>query len=128
MLEKKFKEILGSRFTKNDSVRANFARGEDAFDPILPSGVAFPNNNQEISKIVKICNEHSIPIVPFGTGTSLEGNVVGNNNGIAISLENMNKILSIDEKNFQATVETGLIKSGDLFSFCFFFYKLGSTR
>ena len=52
--------------------------------------------NEEVSKILKLCNEHKIPVVPFGAGTSLEGNVVGNENGITICLEKMNKILSVN--------------------------------
>ena len=60
---------------------------------------------EQISKLVKFCSENSIPIVPFGTGTSLEGNVVANHKGITISLENMNKILSINIEDFDCRVQ-----------------------
>ena len=59
----------------------------------------------EISEIVKICNNHKTPIVPFGTGTSLEGSAVGIKNGITISLENMNKIISTNVQDFDCRVE-----------------------
>ena len=59
----------------------------------------------EVSKVVKICNDNKIPIVPFGTGTSLEGHVLGNEKGITISLENMNKILSVNAEDFDCRVQ-----------------------
>ena len=104
-LQKKLTEILGDRFSTSDAVKSNYAKGEDIFDPIFPIAVVFPKNNEEISNLVKFCSENSIPIVPFGTGTSLEGNVVANNKGITISLENMNKILSINIEDFDCRVQ-----------------------
>ena len=50
--------------------------GEDTFDPVLSQAVVFPETNEEVSKILKLCNDYKVPVVPFGTGTSLEGNVV----------------------------------------------------
>ena len=78
---------------------------EDTYDPILSKAVVFPETNEEVSRILKICNEHKIPVVPFGTGTSLEGNVVGNDQGITISLEKMNKILSVNVEDFDCKVQ-----------------------
>ena len=86
-------KLLDDRFSVSESVRSNYSKGEDIFDPILPLGVAFPNTTQEVSSILKICNKFGVPIVPFGAGTSLEGQVVGIKDGITISLENFNKII-----------------------------------
>ncbi len=63
-----------------------------------------------MSKILKLCNEHKIPVVPYGTGTSLEGNVVGNENGITICLEKMNKILSVNAQDFDCRVQACVTK------------------
>ena len=60
---------------------------------------------RDSSKILSLCNENKIPVVPFGTGTSLEGNVVGNDKGITISLEKMNKILSVNVEDFDCRVQ-----------------------
>ncbi|MDC1185077.1 FAD-binding protein, partial [Alphaproteobacteria bacterium] len=65
----------------------------------------FPENNEEISSIVKLCNKHNTTITPFGTGTSLEGNVIGNVNGITLCLEKMNKVISINEEDFDCRVQ-----------------------
>ncbi len=99
------KKILNGRFSTSESTRANYARGEDTYDPVLSKAVVFPETNEEVSKILSICNDHKIPVVPFGTGTSLEGNVVGNENGITISLEKMNKVLSVNVEDFDCRVQ-----------------------
>ena len=105
ILQKELLNILGDRFSESESVRTNYSRGEDIFNPVLPQAVVFPNNNEEISKIIKLCNDNNVPITPFGTGTSLEGHALGNKDGITISLENMNKILKINEEDFDCRVQ-----------------------
>ena len=105
LLQNELINILGERCSFSESTRLNFSRGEDVYDPSMPGAVVFPNSNQEISSIIKICNEHKTPIVPFGTGTSLEGSVLGYNEGVTISLENMNKILEVNEQDFDCRVQ-----------------------
>ena len=110
VLQDELKKILNGRFSQSESTRANYARGEDTYDPVLSEAVVFPETNEEVSKILKLCNEHKIPVVPFGTGTSLEGNVVGNENGITISLEKMNKVLSVNAEDFDCRVQACVTK------------------
>ena len=109
-VEIELKNLLNSRYSTSESARGNYARGEDTYDPILSKAVVFPETNEEVSKILKICNEHKIPVVPYGTGTSLEGNVVGNENGITICLEKMNKILSVNVEDFDCRVQACVTK------------------
>ena len=85
-IQTELKKIFNGRFSLSESTRANYARGEDTFDPVLSQAVVFPETNEEVSKILKLCTEHKVPVVPFGTGTSLEGHVVGNENGITCLL------------------------------------------
>ena len=61
--------LLADHYSVSESIRTNYARGEDIFDPVLPLGVAFPKTTEEVSKIIKICNNHLVPIVPFGMGS-----------------------------------------------------------
>ena len=105
ILQKELITILGDRFSISESTRLNYSHGEDVFDPVLSQAIVFPNSNEEISQIVKLCNQHKVPIVPFGTGTSLEGHVVGNKDGITLSLENINKILEINTEDFDCRVQ-----------------------
>ena len=110
VLQNELKKILNGRFSQSESTRANYARGEDTYDPVLSKAVVFPETNEEVSKILKLCNEHKIPVVPYGTGTSLEGNVVGIENGITISLEKMNKVLSVNAEDFDCRVQACVTK------------------
>ena len=103
-------KLLKERFSVSKSTRANYARGEDTYEPVLSKAVVFPETNEEVSKILKLCNEHKVPVVPFGTGTSLEGHVVGNENGITISLEKMNKVLSVNASDFDCRVQANVTR------------------
>ena len=105
LIQAEIKKIFNGRFSTSESTRANYARGEDTYDPVLSLGVVFPETNEEVSKKLKLCNENKIQVVPFGTGTSLEGNVVGNEKGITICLEKMNKILSVNIEDFDCRVQ-----------------------
>ena len=102
------KDLLQERISFSESVRNNHAKGEDAYDPVLPKAVLFPENNEELSKILKICNQFKVPVTAYGTGTSLEGHVVGNEEGFTISMENFNKIISINEQDFDCRVQANV--------------------
>jgi len=110
ILKKELTEILKERFSLSESTRANYARGEDTYDPVLSQAVVFPETNEEVSKILKMCNTHKVPVVPFGTGTSLEGHAVGNLNGITISLEKMNKVLTVNASDFDCRVQANVTR------------------
>ena len=75
-----------------------------------PDAVVFPKNEQEISEILKYCNEHEIVIVPRGAGSGFTGGALPSNGGITLSLErHMNKLLEIDMENMVGVVQPGLI-------------------
>ena len=103
-------DLLQDRFTTSDSVLVNFAKGEDAYDRVKSEAVVFPNSNEELSEVLKLCNEHKTPVVPYGTGTSLEGHAVGNPDGITISLEKFDKILSVNAEDFDCRVQANVTR------------------
>jgi len=104
-LQNELEALLGDRCALSESIRLNYARGEDVFDPIKSQAVLFPETNEEISSILKLCNKHHTPIVPFATGTSLEGHALGNEDGITLSLEKMDRILSVNSEDFDCRVQ-----------------------
>ena len=110
LLQKELTNLFKDRFSISESTRSNYARGEDTYDPVLSQAVVFPETNDEVSKVLKLCNDHKTPVVPFGTGTSLEGHVVGNKNGITISLEKMNKVLSVNADDFDCRVQANVTR------------------
>ena len=75
----------------------------------LPQIVLKPCNTDQVSKIMIYCNKRNIVVTPCGARTGLSGGSLPIYAGVALSLENFNKILKLDEKNLQATVEPGVI-------------------
>ena len=109
-LIKILENVLGDRISFSESVRNNYSKGEDAYDPVLPEAVIFPKDNEEISKILAACNKYKIPITAYGTGTSLEGHVVGNSNGITLSLEHFNRVISVNAEDFDCRVQANVTR------------------
>ncbi len=75
----------------------------------LPEVIVTPNTPQQISALLKICNEYLIPVTPRGAGTGLTGGALPHLGGLVISMEKFNRILEIDERNLQVTTEPGVI-------------------
>jgi glycolate oxidase len=75
----------------------------------FPEVVVKPPSVEQIASLLKLCNEHLIPVTARGGGTGLSGGALPIHGGVLLSLEKLNKILEIDERNLQATVEAGVI-------------------
>jgi D-lactate dehydrogenase (cytochrome) len=101
-------QLLGDRLSTAPLVREQ--HGKDAsYHPCLPpNAVAFPQSTEEVSEIVKICGQHKVPIIPFGSGTGLEGNVVALRGGVCIDISQMKRILHVSKSDLDATVQAGV--------------------
>jgi glycolate oxidase len=75
----------------------------------MPEVVLKPKNAGEISSIMQVCHESFIPVTPRGAGTGLSGGALAIHGGVVLSMERLNAIINIDERNLQATVEPGVI-------------------
>ena len=105
-----FKKIVGQAYVFVDEESLNkYAHDETENLHFLPDLVIKPRSAAEISAIMVICNEHRIPVTPRGAGTGLSGGALPHLGGVLISLERMNAILEIDERNLQVTTEPGVI-------------------
>jgi D-lactate dehydrogenase (cytochrome) len=102
------RELLGDRVTAAAVVRDHHSRGESYHTPAPPDLVAFPHSTEEVSAIVRACAERGVPIVPFGAGTSLEGQVLALNGGVSIDLSQMNKVLRVSVEDLDASVQAGV--------------------
>jgi glycolate oxidase len=74
-----------------------------------PEVVVKPKLTEEVAALLKLCNEHLIPVTPRGAGTGLSGGALPIMGGLVMAMERFNKIITIDEQNLQATVEPGVI-------------------
>ena len=102
--------LLGDRISTAEAVLTQHGRDEFWHHAALPDAVAWPATTEEVSEIVKICNATGCPIVPFGTGTSVEGNVQAIRGGISVDVTQMNAVLSVNPYDFDATVQAGVTR------------------
>ena len=103
------KAISDNNVFLDDKTLDEYSHDETEDLKFYPSIVLKPNNTNEISAILKYCNERIIPVTPCGARTGLSGGSLPIMGGVALSTENLNSIISIDERNMQATVEPGVI-------------------
>lgn len=75
----------------------------------MPDAVIKPGCTNEVAAIVKVCNEHKVPIIPRGSGTNLSGGTCPTEGGLVLLFNRMNSLIEIDEENLTATVQPGLI-------------------
>jgi glycolate oxidase len=105
-----FKEIIGADFVFTDSEKLLEYSHDETEDLSFPPEVVLkPVNTEEIAKILKYCNSKNIPVTPCGARTGLSGGSLPIFGGVALSVERLNSILEIDERNLQATVQPGVI-------------------
>jgi len=105
-----FEKIVGaSNMLVDESQRLAYSHDETEDYSFLPDVVLKPETPEQISAILKICNQHLIPVTPRGGGTGLSGGALPIHKGVVLSMERFNKIIQIDELNLQATVEPGVI-------------------
>jgi D-lactate dehydrogenase (cytochrome) len=102
------RELLGDRVTASPAVREHHSRGESYHTPSQPDLVAYPTSTGEISAIVRAAAAHAVPIVAFGAGTSLEGQVLALEGGISVDLTQMNQVLRVSVEDLDATVQAGV--------------------
>ena len=91
-------------------ILAQHGRGEAYHPDSPPEMVVFPTSTEEVSAIAAICSEHGVAMIPFGAGTSLEGNVLALEGGVCIDFSLMNAVRRISVENLDCTVEAGVTR------------------
>ena len=102
--------LLDDRMTTSAAVLEQHGKGEGPFSAIPPDIVCFPETNEEVSAIVKLCAEHKVPIIPFGTGTSLEGHVLALKGGVSVDVSRMNNVLEVNAADLDCRVQAGVTR------------------
>ena len=93
----------------SDEIRRDYSHDETEDLSFMPDVVVKPGNAEEVSAILKYCTTEKIAVTPSGARTGLSGGALPVNGGINLSVERFNRIIEIDERNLQATVEPGVI-------------------
>jgi len=101
---------FGERFSLAQALREQHANTLTWLKREPPDAVLFAESEAEITEAVKLCAEARMPVIPFGTGTSLEGHVNAPFGGISLDLSRMNRILAVHEADLDCTVEPGVTR------------------
>lgn len=106
----KIRGLLGDRLSTAAAVREQHGKDQTWNEGAPPDAVAFVRDTGEVSAIVTICAEHQVPVIPYGTGTSLEGHFTAPFGGISIDLSGMNAILEVNAEDLDCRVQAGVTR------------------
>ncbi len=105
-LAKRFEE----RFSTGLAVREHHGKDESSLTPAPPDAVVFANSTDDVSAAVALCHAHRVPVIAYGAGTSLEGQLHAVKGGVCIDLTQMNRVLAVRPEDLDATVEAGVTR------------------
>ena len=101
---------FGDRFQTGEAIRAQHAHTTTYIPAQLPDAVVFAESAEDVREIVRIAARHKVPLIPFGTGSSLEGHINAPNGGISVDLQRMNKVLEVNAEDLDCRVEPGITR------------------
>ena len=104
------KQRFGERFQTGQSMREQHAHTTTYIPTQMPDGVVFPENAEEVQTIVAVCAAHRVPVIAFGTGSSLEGQVNAPGGGISLDTSRMNRVLAVNAEDLDCVVEPGVTR------------------
>jgi D-lactate dehydrogenase (cytochrome) len=101
---------FADRLSTASAVREHHSHGEGVPDARLPDAVVFPLDNDEVAFVAKACHDAQVPLIPFGTGTSLEGHVVALHGGICVDLSRLDRVLEVSAESLDCRVQAGVTR------------------
>lgn len=110
-VQDKLRELYGEQRVSNAaSVLEQHGRGESYHSAEPPQVVFFAESTEEVSAAVRLCHEHGVAVVPYGTGTSLEGHVAALRGGLCIDVSGMSSVLRVSQQDLDCTVQAGVTR------------------
>jgi len=104
------KQRFGDRYSTAESVREQHGHTTTYHPNQPPDGVVFAQSTEEVAEIIRICADRKVPVIAFGTGTSLEGHVNAPYGGISIDLNQMNNVVAVHPEDLDCTVQAGVTR------------------
>ncbi len=101
---------FGERFSAGEAVRAHHGRDESSHAPAPPDAVVFAQSTAEVVAAVTLCRTHRMPVIAFGVGTSVEGQVLAVRGGVCIDLSDMNRVVAVHVDDLDARVQAGITR------------------
>lgn len=103
-------QAFGPRVERGQSLREQHGHTTTWLRNQPPDAVIFPQSTQEVQEIVRVCATHRVPIIPFGTGTSLEGHVNAPAGGISLDFSQMDAILAVNTEDMDVVIQPGVTR------------------
>ncbi|NWK96401.1 FAD-binding oxidoreductase [Sphingobium lactosutens] len=100
--------VFGDRMATGEAVRSQHGQSETHFEPVLPDVVVFAHSTEEVVELVRLCVAAEVPVIPYGAGTSIEGNTLPVQGGVTVDLSQMNAIVEVNVEDFDCTVQAGV--------------------
>jgi D-lactate dehydrogenase (cytochrome) len=101
---------FGNRAVTSQAVREQHGHTLTWIENQPPDIVVFPQDTADVQDIVRICAKHKVPVIPYGTGTSLEGHVNAPFGGVSIDFRDMNKVLKVHAEDLDCVIEPGVTR------------------
>src|SRR3972149_5078300 len=101
---------FGNRLVTSQAVREQHANTVTWIENQPPDAVVYPQSTEEVQDIVRICAGHRVPVIAFGTGTSLEGHINAPLGGVSIDFRDMNRVLAVHAEDLDCVVEPGVTR------------------
>jgi D-lactate dehydrogenase (cytochrome) len=101
---------FGNRLVTSQAVREQHANTTTWIVNQPPDAVVFPQDTADVQAVVGICAARGVPVIPFGTGTSLEGHINAPYGGVSIDFRDLNRVLAVHSEDFDCVVEPGITR------------------
>jgi D-lactate dehydrogenase (cytochrome) len=101
---------FGNRLVTSLAVRQQHANVLTWIENQPPDAVVFPQSADDVRDAVRICVQHRVPVIPYGTGTSLEGHINAPQGGVCLDFRDMNRVLAVHAEDLDCVVEPGVTR------------------
>jgi len=101
---------FGNRLVTSQAVREQHGNVLTWIENQPPDAVVFPQSAEDVQDAVRICMQHKVPVIPYGTGTSLEGHINAPQGGVTIDFRDMNRVLAVHAEDLDCVVEPGVTR------------------
>ncbi|MGI9503695.1 MAG: FAD-binding oxidoreductase, partial [Geminicoccaceae bacterium] len=102
--------LVGERMSTSLPLREQYGNDQTYHAGAAPDAVVYPESTEEVQAIVRLCAEHRVPVIPYGTGTSLEGHIAAVRGGVTIDLSRMDKVIEVNPEDLDCRVQPGVTR------------------
>jgi D-lactate dehydrogenase (cytochrome) len=108
--QRRLAETFGARASFAAAVREHHGRDESAYAPVPPDAVVFAESTEDVARLVSLCAEFRVPVIPYAVGSSLEGHLLAVCGGVSVDMMRMNRVLAVNPEDLTVTVQAGVTR------------------